>query len=497
MPGGGHNLDLIGAAEDAGIEFVLMHGETAAALAAAAYAESSGNLGACVVTRGPGAASVVNGVAHALFERVPLIVITEAIPPAEAARNSHQLIDQATLFAPVTKWSLRLGADTALPAAIEVALRPPAGPVHLDFMPGLDEPAPAPPRGPSRAGDRERAEALIAGARSPVVVVGVGARRAGDAVSAALARLSCPVLPTYKAKGLLPESSPAAAGLLTGATIEAPLLSAADVIVAVGFDPVEMIPGSWPYEAPVVSLAEWPTESSYARPAVELVVPLEETIGLLQPLEAIQPEREPREHLVATLAALDIPADGLAPYELVREARAAFLPGTIATVDSGAHMIVAMAYWLVERPGEVLISSGFATMGFALPGAVGAAVATGRRVVCFTGDGGLGMALAELETLARLRLPVTVVVFDDAALSLIEVKQGEGQGGKRAVRFAPIDFGAVARGLGCEATRVATLEELRGALAVAAAAEGPYLIDAVVDASRYREVVDAVRGGSR
>ena len=101
--------------------------------------------------------------------------------------------------------------------------------------------------------------------------------------------------------------------------------------------------------------------------------------GSSQPLEAIRPEREPREHLVAALAALDIPADGLAPHELVREARAAFLPGTIATVDSGAHMLVAMAYWLVERPGEVLISSGFATMGFALPGAVGAAIATGRR----------------------------------------------------------------------------------------------------------------------
>ena len=130
-----------------------------------------------------------------------------------------------------------------------------------------------------------------------------------------------------------------------------------------------MIPGSWPYEAPVVSLAEWPTESSYATPAIELVAPLEETIGLLESLEAIRPVEEPREHLQAALAALDLPVAGLAPHELVREARAAFPPGTIATVDSGAHMLVAMAYWLVERPGEALISSGFATMGFALPGA--------------------------------------------------------------------------------------------------------------------------------
>ena len=94
---------------------------------------ASGRLGACVVTRGPGAASVVNGVAHALLDRVPLIVITDAIPPAEAERNSHQLVDQLALFTPLTKWSFRLGprgADEALAAAVELALRPPQGPVH-------------------------------------------------------------------------------------------------------------------------------------------------------------------------------------------------------------------------------------------------------------------------------------------------------------------------------------------------------------------------------
>ena len=148
----------------------------------------------------------------------------------------------------------------------------------------------------------------------PVVVVRVGARRAGDAVFGGPRASLVP-----RASDVQGEGSPS--GVVARGRrpsdrrglIEAPLLSAADVIVAVGFDPVEMIAGSWPYEAPVVSLAEWPTESSYARPAVELVAPLEETIGLRRPLEAMQPEREPREHLVAALAALDIPADGLAP----------------------------------------------------------------------------------------------------------------------------------------------------------------------------------------
>ncbi len=487
MPGGGHNLDVIGAAEAEGIEFVLMHGETASALAAAAYAESTGRLGACVVTRGPGAASVANGVAHALLDRAPMLVITDAIPPVETERNHHQLLDQQALFAPLTKWSFRLGAEgaeEALAAAVALALEPPQGPVHLDFMPGLPESdRPHEPRLGSdpRHASRGQVEDLIAGAKAPVVIVGVGARRARDAVSAALGRLSCPVLPTYKAKGIVPEP----AGLLTGATIEAPVLRAADLIVAVGFDPAEMIPGPWPYEAPVVSLAEWPMENCYLGPAAELVAPLEETIGLLAPLERSRPGRAPREDF----RALEIPAEGLAPHEVVKEASAAFPPGTLATVDSGAHMFVAMTHW----HGEAMISSSHATMGFALPAAIGA----GRRAVCFTGDGGLGMALAELETLVRLALPVAVVVFDDAALSLIEVKQGAGQGGVRAVRFAPVDFAAVARAMGCPAGRAETVEELREQLALAAEAPGPYLVDAIVDARGYRAVVDAVRGGSR
>ena len=100
-----------------------------------------------------------------------------------------------------------------------------------------------------------------------------------------------------------------------------------------------------------------------------------------------------------------MPTAGLAPHEVVDAARARAPAGTIATVDSGAHMLVAMPLWEVDEPGEALISSGLATMGFALPAAIAAALARpGRQVVCFTGDGGLGMALAELETLARLEL---------------------------------------------------------------------------------------------
>jgi acetolactate synthase-1/2/3 large subunit len=135
-------------------------------------------------------------------------------------------------------------------------------------------------------------------------------------------------------------------------------------------------------------------------------------------------------------------------------------------------------------------------MGFALPAAIAAAlVRPGRRVVCFTGDGGLGMALGELETLARLGLDVTVVVFDDASLSLIAAKQApSGQGGAAATEYRPIDFAAVAHGCGLRAARATSTDEYRAALDTSFDTPGPMLIDAVVDPSAYGAVLDAVRG---
>jgi Thiamine pyrophosphate enzyme, C-terminal TPP binding domain len=131
-----------------------------------------------------------------------------------------------------------------------------------------------------------------------------------------------------------------------------------------------------------------------------------------------------RDHEIKRMLAAGPPArDGVSPQTVAQVVRTLASPGSIATVDAGAHMPPAMSLRSVEEPAEILISSGLATMGFAVPAAVGAALARpGRQVVCFTGDGVLGMSLAKLETLNRLQLPVTVVVFNDARLASIAVK---------------------------------------------------------------------------
>ena len=137
LPGGGSNLDVVGAAERAGLRFVLTHGETAAATMAGVAAELTGVPGACLVTRGPGVASAANGVAQALLDRQPIVVISDCVEEAERDRVSHQRLDQRALMATVTKASLRYGpADADVPAravALAAAGRP--GPVHIDFDP--------------------------------------------------------------------------------------------------------------------------------------------------------------------------------------------------------------------------------------------------------------------------------------------------------------------------------------------------------------------------
>ena len=177
-------------------------------------------------------------------------------------------------------------------------------------------------------------------------------------------------------------------------------------------------------------------------------------------------------------------------------ARAHTPPETIATVDAGAHMLVAMPLWEVPEPHRLLVSSGLATMGYALPAAIAAALCAPRTpVVAFTGDGGLGMTLAEIETAVRLSLRVAVIVFNDAALSLIKIKQKpSGQGGEEAVRYRPVSFAAAATALGAAGAAVTTEQDLAAALAAALRRPGPTVIDASVDPAGYPAVMDLSRG---
>ena len=276
VPGGGPNLDVVGAAEAAGLRFVLAHGETAATIMAATSADLTGAPGAVVVTRGPGLASAVNGIAHAALDRLPVVVIADTVAAADAGRISHQRIDQTALGRSVAKAAITVGGPRAAAEAVAIALAAPAGPViaNMDDERGGSG-RPRRPRG-ARTGHRarvrlqaagggrarrpRRARAVLAeavrGARRPVVLLGTGAIPATAAIRDALAGRGIPALHTYRARGVLPDSAAEAAGLVTGGTMEWPLLSAADLIVGLGVDEAEMIPARWDYAARTILVSE-------------------------------------------------------------------------------------------------------------------------------------------------------------------------------------------------------------------------------------------------
>ena len=528
LPGGGPNLDVVGAATAAGLRFVLTHAESAAAIMAATHADLTGAPGAVVVTRGPGLASAVNGIAHAALDRLPVVVIADTVRSAEADQISHQRLDQAALGRSVAKAVVTIGGsragDTAADA-VRLALAPPAGPVialmddsSAAHSPGPAGPAPggtADPGPDARAPDRADAVAghdltalaqALRTTRRPVAMLGTGAIPYTAPIRAALLGSGIPALHTYRARGIVPDSAAEAAGLITGGTMEWPLLAAADLIIGLGVDEAEMIPAPWAYPGPTMLIGGYRPEpgirATYFTGASELTVPLPGAIELLASTgrgRGWPPGvgRATRMRTVQRLAEAARAAPGmLAPQQVATTARAHLPQVCVATVDAGAHMLAVMPLWEVAEPRRLLISSGLATMGFALPAAIGAALcAPGQPVVAFTGDGGLGMTLAEIETAVRLALRIVVIVFNDAALSLIKIKQRPaGQGGGEAVDYGPVSYARAAESMGAAAAAVRTEAELAGALAAALRRDGPTVIDARVDPASYPLIMELSRG---
>ena len=192
-----------------------------------------------------------------------------------------------------------------------------------------------------------------------------------------------------------------------------------------------------------------------------------------------------------------MPAVLAAPHRVVEIAasRLASLVGHV-TVDAGAHMLPATMLWPASEPNHLLISNGLSTMGFAVPAAIGAALIDRRRpVAALTGDGGLLMCLGELLTAVRERLRIIVIVFSDASLSLIEIKQQARQLPPAGVALGAIAWPALAASFGVTAWVASDEAALEDAIEQALTCDGPSLIEARIDRSNYSATLRAVRGG--
>ncbi len=443
---GGEILAFVAALERAGVAFILARHETAAGFMAEGMWHATGAPALLVTTLGPGATNALNVVANAFQDKVPMIVVTGCIDGALAHGYTHQIVDHAALFRPIVKATLRAerGVEALVMAkALRIACAGRPGPVHIDLPMPVAE-GRAGPQAPIAAAkalapplcDLTQAETMLRGARRPLILAGldlVSARGAG-ALDALATRLGAPVLTTYKAKGLIREDDPrvvGAVGLSPKAdTIVRPLIEAADVIVLAGYDPVEMRIGwrdPWPTDKAVIELAaEDANHGMHASTLLHVgdVAALSAALAAGPALQGTWPGAEPQAARAAFRAAFAEPSPArFGPHAVFAAARRIAPPGTVATADSGAHRILLSQMWACDAPRRLLQSSGYCTMGGALPLAAGHALATGEPTLCFVGDAGLEMGMGDLATIRDHGLPVIIVVLVDDSLALIELKQ--------------------------------------------------------------------------
>ena len=507
---GGEVVTLIDALDRAGIRFVLTKHENPAGFMAEGVWHIDGAPGVLVATLGPGVANAVNTVANAWQDRVPLIFLTGCVDPVDAADYTHQVFDHGALLRPVTKASLMLvdgAVDTLVDKAVAIALDDRPGPVHLDMPIGLADAAqadaapvrrvPPSPAAPAPGADLDTARGWLAAAERPLMIAGVDVlnHRAEAAVASFAHDFGVPLITTYKAKGVLPEDDPLAlggAGLSPVADKELlPLIDASDLVVLAGYDPIEMRKGwrtPWPPDKHVVDIAAVANTHYMHQASMNFVGHV--GAGLAALGDGVAPREtwadgEPGRARAAIAESFRDDGDW-GPAAAIEAVREAMPRDTVAAVDSGAHRILLSHAWPCYAPRGLLQSTALCTMGCALPLAMGVKLAAPERpVVCFTGDAGLEMVLGELATLRDLEMPVVVVVFVDATLSLIDLKQNRMQYPQRGVTFGETDWVALAAAMGGHGIVVESRDATRAGVEAALAADRFTLIAARIDPAAY------------
>lgn len=503
---GGEVLALVDALERAGIRVRLARHENAAGFIAEGLWHATGALPVLLTTIGPGVSNAVTAVAHAQQDRVPLVVLTGCLDTALAETFTHQVFDHQAVLRPLCKASFRAAPGSeavVIDKAVAIALAGRPGPVHVDLPVAVMEAKVAPPaagvattRQAPQAGGLDRAVEILARARRPLVIAGLDIVNEGSAadLDRLLARWQAPLLTTYKAKGVLPETDKRVIGGVglsprADAAIK-PLLEAADAILLAGYDPIEMRQGwrqPWPASTPVVDLVAADVQHGMHVSAViaegHVGTSLRRLADLLPALSG-WPDDVP-DRVRGRLADLFTPAAAWGPGVAFRTLRAAAPAGTIATADSGAHRILLSQTWTCDGPRRLLQSTGLCTMGCALPLAIGAALGAGRPVLCVVGDAGLEMVMGELATARDFAVPVVVAVMADRSLGLIELKQRQSGLPTAAVDIGGTDFAAVACGFGAHGETVADALGLAAAARAAFARPGLSVIACEIGARAY------------
>jgi len=506
------------ALHDAGIKMVLTRSEFSAVYMADGYARASGKPGIAYGQAGPGAANVAAALADPFWAQSPVVAVTGATDTGVAYRLDYQALDQMPLFAPVTRWSGFAANPAQVPElvtlAVTQAMAGSRGPTHLDipkdFFGREIEVGDLDPRGladvdPSRPDEGAVGAALeaLVVAKRPVILAGEGVARSGaeQALQAFAEELGLPVATTMGGKSSLPGDHPLNLGIAGrySAKVANDVLGDSDCVLVIGSrlgglatkgyvvpnrkaailhvdsDPV-VFDLTYPASVRLLGDARLAMEA-LGREAAGRVLCADAQAWVAAVRRRLQAWRE-AVHLATHRAAK---APSLSPLEVV-----ATLAGhnqhITVVADTGNMAAWTGVLYPTARPASYFRAAG--SLGWALPGSLGVQLARREKVVCVTGDGGVGYHLADIETAVRLRLPVVIVVLNNGGLIFeyhLQKYCHQGRVIPEANDFSDADYAAAARALGADGLRVRTREELDRAFKAALESGRPTVLDVIVD----------------
>ncbi|MFC7490492.1 MULTISPECIES: thiamine pyrophosphate-binding protein [unclassified Knoellia] len=502
--------------ETPGLEFVLVRHEFSAGVMADVVARITNRPQACFATLGPGMTNLSTGVATSALDRSPVIAMAAQSESHDLFPNvTHQCLDSVGMMAPLTKWcgQLERGDDITdlVDSAVSASMVEPVGPSFISLPVDLlasgvsDKPTEAPViagvRGlqdPDWRAEADAAIQLLREAKHPVLVVGTATIRAEavELLREFVERHQIPVITTYVAKGVLPQDHPMTYGAVSGymdGILDFPALDTlfgpADVIVALGYDYAEDLrPSMWDHGQPKKVVRISPTVNPIPRvltPDVDIIV---DPRSFLQYALANAGELDNTPHDIEPLRARvrEFLSD---PKEYEDGMRVHQVMDTINSVSQGEGTIVSdigyfrhfgVLFARADQPYGFLTSAGCSSFGYGLPAAMGAQIARPEEpVFLIAGDGGFHSNSADLETVARLNLPIVMVVVNNDRNGLIELYQnlGHGKSHDPAVGFSTVDFVALAKANGVDGEHVSSRADLATALRKAKEARRPYLIE--------------------
>lgn len=498
---GTHNIEIYRHLADSGINHVTPRHEQGGGYAADAYARVTGRPGVVIATTGPGVTNTITAAATAYADSIPMLILSPGMPDRVVGRDLgwlHEMKDQQGHVDAVVDYSTRVTSATQAYRAIRAAFarwrterpRPIHVEVPVDLLDGAYDPAELDRLDPRAAGPSATDGDVAAAAASldvdrPVMIVGGGARHATEEVRGIAERLGSPVVTTVNGKGVLPESHPLSLGASVRLDTAHEVISRASALLVVGtaLGDAELWGQTVKASGPVVRIDRHPGQL-HKNLAADHPLHADAAVGLRALMERLSRHGDagwtPSEIDDAReRCRQDFLRDGAAfePYHAILRSELeqdAVICGDSAQISyfGTAHM------WPSERPGQFPYPATFATLGYAIPAAVGAAVAApGRQVVALAGDGGTMFTVQEFATAVDLGLSLPVIIYNNHGFEEIRAEMISREVPTLGVAVRSPDFPALGRALGGYGTRVESPDGLAGALRDALGADRPTMIE--------------------